>query len=541
MIGRQFRVMRSRPRLLYTLFAVFTLTPAVLPAEASGQAYDLVVYGGTAAGTVTAIAAARQGLHVVLLEPGNHLGGMLTGGLSATDIGNPRVIGGIAREFFERTAKVYHTDELARPMDWHFEPHIGEHVLNSMLHEAGVEIRLHERIKDSHAVLLQNKQVLSITTADGKMWSGRIFADCSYEGDLMAQSGVRYTWGRESTDEYQESLAGVREKTPAHQFTFPVSPFDAKGHLLPEVDPGPLAKPGSADRKVQAYNLRVILTQDKNDLVPFPRPAHYNPHQFALLARYLKAFVQRNGRSPHFTEVTMPGDIPGGKADFNNRGPFSTDYIGKSWSYPNASYPERQRIWQDHLQYTESFFYFLAHDPAVPADLRKEVSTWGLPKDEFADTGHWPFQLYVREGRRMIGEYVMHQADIQTERTKHDSIGMGSYNSDSHNVQRIATPDGRVKNEGNVEVPVQPYEIPYRSILPKRDEADNLLVPVCFSATHVAYSSMRMEPQYMILGQAAGTAAALALREKVHVQDIDTGTLQKKLLADKAVLSMPAE
>jgi hypothetical protein len=533
--------MSSRPWLRYALSTVFALTLTVSPAEASTQTYDLVVYGGTAAGTVTAIAAARQGLHVVLLEPGNHLGGMLTGGLSATDIGNPAVIGGIAREFFERTAKAYHKDELARPMDWHFEPHVGEQVLNSMLRETGVEIHLHERIKDSHAVRLQNKQVLSITTADGQTWSGRIFVDCSYEGDLMAQAGVRYTWGRESADEYHESLAGVREKTPAHQFTFPVSPFDASGHLLPEVDPGPLAKPGSADRKVQAYNLRVILTQDKKDLVPFPRPAHYNPHQFALLARYLQAFVQRNGRSPSFNEVTMPGDIPGDKADFNNRGPFSTDYIGKSWSYPNATYQQRQKIWQDHLQYTKSFFYFLAHDPAVPADLQKEVNTWGLPRDEFADTGHWPFQLYVREGRRMIGEYVMHQADIQTERTKPDSIGMGSYNSDSHNVQRIATPDGRVENEGDVQVPVQPYEIPYRSILPKPDEAENLLVPVCFSATHVAYSSLRMEPQYMILGQAAGTAAVLALREKVHIQDIDIAALQKKLLTDKAVLSMPAE
>jgi hypothetical protein len=533
--------MKSRFWLYHALFLVFLSTITCSSAEISSQTYDLVVYGGTAAGAVTAIAAARQGLHVALLEPGNHIGGMLTGGLSATDIGNPKVIGGIAREFFERTARVYHIEELSRPLDWHFEPHVGEQVLNDMLREAGVEVYLHIRIKDSHGAHLQSHHVLSLTTADGKIWRGKIFADCSYEGDLMAQAGIRYTWGRESTDEYHESLAGVRANTPAHQFTFPVSPYDAKGRLLPEIDPGPLAKPESADRKVQAYNFRVILTQDKNNMLPFPRPVHYDPHQLALLARYLQAFVQQYGRSPRFDEVTMPGEIPGRKADFNNRGPFSTDNIGKSWNYPNASYEERQKIWQDHLQYTESFFYFLAHDSAVPFDLRKEVNTWGLPKDEFRDTDHWPFQLYIREGRRMIGEYVMHQSDIQSDRTKPDPIGMGSYNSDSHNVQRIATSDGRVENEGDVQVPVQPYQIPYRSILPKRDEADNLLVPVCLSATHVAYSSLRMEPQYMILGQAAGTAAALAVREKVSVQNIDIVSLQKKLLADKAVLGLPAK
>jgi hypothetical protein len=531
--------MRMRIWLRCILSLVFVSAVSLSPAETSAHSYDLVVYGGTAAGAVTAIAAARQGLHVVLLEPGNHIGGMLTGGLSATDIGNPRVIGGIAREFFERAASVYHIEHLDHPMDWHFEPHVGEQILNQMLHEAGVEVFFGQRLKDSGGVILHRHHLTNLATVDGQIWRASIFADCSYEGDVLAQAGVRYTWGRESANEYDESLAGVREKTPAHQFTFPVSPYDAQGHLLPYVDPGPLAEPGSADRKVQSYNFRVILTNDKSDMVPLPRPEQYDPNQFALLSRYLQDFVQKFGRSPRLNEVTMPVAIPNHKADFNNRGPFSTDYIGKSWKYPNASYALRQQIWQDHLQYTEALFYFLAHDPSVPAPLQREMNTWGLPKDEFADTDHWPFQLYIREGRRMIGEYVMHQADIQTERTKPDSIGMGSYNSDSHNVQRIATPDGRVENEGDVQVPVQPYQIPYRSILPRPDEVNNLLVPVCLSATHVAYSSLRMEPQYMILGQAAGTASALAIREKVNVQKINLAALQKKLLADKAILSLP--
>lgn len=503
--------------------------------------YDLVVYGGTGAGAMTAVVASRHGLHVALLEPGSHIGGMLTGGLSATDIGNPKVIGGIAREFFNRVARVYNVSELTRSSNWRFEPHVGEQVLNDILREAGVEVRLHERLRESHGVTMRDHRIVSISSADGKTWRASVFADCSYEGDLMAQSGVGYTWGRESTEQYGESLAGVRAQTPHHQFTFPLSPFDANGRLLPEVDPGPLAAAGTADRKVQAYNFRVILTRDKDDMVSFPRPTHYDPHEFELLARYLQAFQQKFGRSPRLNEISIPIPIPNNKADFNNGGPFSTDYIGKSWRYPNASYAERQKIWDDHLEYTQGFFYFLAHDPRVPSQLQQEVNSWGLPKDEFADTGHWPFQLYVREGRRMTGEYVMRQKDLQTERTKADSIGMGSYNSDSHNVQRISTPDGRVENEGNVEVHVSPYEIPYRSIVPKRTEVRNLLVPVCLSASHVAYSSLRMEPQYMILGQAAGIGAYLAIHEHQDVQAIDISKLREALLSEKAILGLSGD
>ncbi len=354
----------------------------------------------------------------------------------------------------------------------------------------------------------------------------------------MAQSHVSYTWGRESRAEYGEDLAGVREHTPGHQFGWAMSPYDEQHHLLPEVDAVPLAMAGSGDKKVQAYNFRLILANDATNRLPFPKPDGYDRARFALLERYIGEFAQHVGRAPRVHDLFNPVLIPNRKADFNNNGPISTDYIGHSWRYPEASYAEKAAIWREHLRYTESLMYFLSHDASVPETLRAELNEWGLPRDEFADTDHWPRQLYIREGRRMVGAYVMRQSDLQTERTKSDSIGMGSYNSDSHNIQRVAMADGSVLNEGNVEVPVQPYEIAYRSITPKRGEVQNLLVPVCLSASHAAYSSVRMEPQYMIIGQAAGVAAALAVRANSAVQDVSIPALQEELHEHGAVLHL---
>ena len=356
----------------------------------------------------------------------------------------------------------------------------------------------------------------------------------------MAQSKVSYTWGREAVAEYGENLAGVQAHSPGHQFQWRMSAYDDH-RLLPEINHGALAAPGSGDKLIQAYNFRLILTRNPENRLPFPLPADYDASQFALLRRYLREFQEHVGHAPRLTDITNPVFIPNDKADFNNNGPVSTDYIGHSWNYPQGSYAEKAAIWQQHLEYTKSFFYFITHDPEVPASLRAEASEWGLPKDEFLGTGHWPDQLYIREGRRMLGTYVMRQSDLQLNRTKPDSIGMGSYNSDSHNLQRMAMPDGTVQNEGNVEVPVQPYEIPYRIITPKASEVTNLLVPVCASATHVAYSSVRMEPQYMIMAQAAGVAAALAVRDHKTVQSIDTQALQKALREHHAILSLKDE
>jgi hypothetical protein len=505
------------------------------------QPKDLVVYGGTASGVITAYSAAQQGLQVVLLEPTAHLGGMVSGGLSATDLGKSSIIGGYARDFYRKAAAHYGVHNLDLEESWLSEPHVDESIFRAILKDSGVEVHFHERLRETKGVIIVDKQIVSITTSNGMQWHAKVFADCSYEGDLMAQSNVSYTWGRESTKEYGEDLAGVRELTPQHQFRWALSAYDAHHHLLPEVDPGPLALRGSGDKKVQAYNFRLILTNDPANRLPFPRPRGYDRSRFALLNRCLNEFQKHRGRAPVLADFFRPVTIPNHKADFNNNGPISTDYIGHSWNYPEASYAKKATLWKEHLLYIQSFVYFLSHDASVPDSLRAEINQWGLPKDEFSDTDHWPNQMYIREGRRMVGEYVMRQSDLQTERAKSDSIGMGSYNSDSHNIQRVAMPDGSVRNEGDVQVEVAPYEISYRSIIPKRSELTNLLVPVCLSATHVAYSSVRMEPQYMIIGQAAGVAAALAIDKHTALQDVSIPDLQKKLREHSAVLHMSEE
>jgi hypothetical protein len=522
---------------------VLALFVAGAPVSAAppSQSADLVVYGATASGVMTAYSAAREGLHVIVLEPGTHVGGMVTGGLSATDYGHFTIIGGYARDFYMQAAAHYGVTNLDKGANWYSEPHVSDEIFRSLLARAGVKVYFHERLREHDGVQMGRTAIRSITTEDGKQWHAKIFADCSYEGDLMAQAKVSYTWGRESTEQYGEDLAGVRADTPKHQFLWAISAFDDQRHLLPEIMPGPLAVPGSADKAVQSYNFRPVLTRDPPDRLPFPRPDGYDPPQFALLARYLSEYAQHMGHVPRLGDITNPVMIPNQKADFNNNGPFSTDYIGHSWNYPNGAYAEKATIWKETLLYTESFFYFISHDPSVPQSLRDEANEWGLPKDEFTDTAHWPDQLYIREGRRMIGEYVMRQSDLQVNRTKRDSIGMGSYNSDSHNVERVAKPDGTVQNEGDVQVPVQPYEISYSIITPKRSESTNLLVPVCFSATHVAYSSLRMEPQYMIIGQAAGVAAALAISEHKPVQDVSINALQTNLHANHAILHLSDE
>jgi len=509
---------------------------ALLGAQTAAPAtYDLVVYGGTAGGVSSAVSGAREGMRVVLIEPGTHLGGMATGGLSRTDYGKKEVLGGYALEFYWRVGRKYDIGRYAQDVAWFYEPKVGEQVFREMLDQAGVRVLMRHRLREKTGVTKSGTRLASIVTEDGSKFEGRMFADCSYEGDLMAQAGVEYTVGRESHAQYGESLAGVRDRTPLHQFLVRVSPYDANGKLLPEVDPGPKAPSGTADKKEQAYNFRMILSDDPANLVPFPKPPGYDPHRYELLARLLEATTKAKGRAPVMHEVTLIAKIPNHKADINNQGAFSTDYIGKSWGYPDGDHAQRARIWQDHVNYTKGFFYFLTHDPRVPASLRQEVNGWGLAKDEFLDTEHWPHQLYIREARRMVGEFVVTQKDVQTDLKKRDVIGMGSCNSDSHNIQRLATPDGAVENEGDMQVAVTPYQIPYRVMVPKRAQAENLLVPVCFSASHVAYSSLRMEPQYMIIGQAAGVAASMALKSGKPVQDVDTAALSAKLKSQGAV------
>ncbi len=497
--------------------------------------FDLVVYGGTAGGLITAVSAAREGLRVALLEPGRHLGGMITGGLGWTDYGRKEVIGGYSLEFFERVGQKY-----GRPIEWHFEPHVASAVVDELVKTAGVRALLGHRLRERDGVAKSGTRITGVVMENGARFTAKVFADATYEGDLMAQARVSHTWGREGIAEFDESLAGVREHTPLHQFRAAVSPYDASGRLLPEVTARTADPIGAADRRVQAYNFRLCMTRAEGNRVPWAKPAGYDPVRWELLARYLPAFEKTLGRPLAINDVMKADLLQNGKTDTNNNGAFSTDYIGASYDYPTGDYATRARIRQAHVDYIQGFMYFLATDPRVPAPLSAEMKTWGLCRDEFVDTGHWPHQLYVREARRMVGEYVMSQKDIQTELTKADAIGMGSYNSDSHNVQRRPSADGlAVENEGDMQVKVTPYQIPYRMMLPKRSEATNLLVPVCFSATHVAYSTLRMEPQYMILGHAAGLAAKMAADGAVAVQEIDVAALRGKLRTQRAVLDLP--
>lgn len=501
---------------------------------------DVIVYGGTASGIIAAVAVAREGKSVLLVEPGKHLGGMVSGGLGATDVGNAKAIGGYAQEFFDRVRAYYvkkYGDKSQQVKDcangYRFEPHVASQVFQEMLKEAKVKVMTGQKGIDSVGRTGTGLDTIySVTTLANQLFIGSVFIDASYEGDLMAKAGVSYTFGREASSEHNESIAGVQKHSPAHQWPVKVSGLDKDKKLLPFIQANSLDKPGAGDKKIQAYNFRLCLTQQADLRLPFPKPKNYDPKQFELLARYLQ-------KKPDLKvgKLMNPVKVPNAKTDTNNNGAFSTDFIGGNWDYPEGDYAKRVQIWQEHEDYTKGFLYFLANDPRVPKELHDEMKTWGLSKGEFEDNGHWPPQLYVREARRMQGEYFMTQKDIMTERVKDDSVGLGSYNTDSHHVQRIVLDDGTVLNEGDFQMGVKPYAIPYRSLIPKAKECTNLLVPVCCSASHVAYGTIRMEPVYMILGQASGVAAALAVSEKTSVQKIAVPKLLEKLKAQKAVLS----
>lgn len=522
----------SKPMSKITLFLAFLASSC---AGFGQPAYDLVVYGATAGGVATAVSAARHGAKVVLLEPRNQVGGMVAGGLSGTDVGKREVIGGLALEFYFRAGRAYGLDRHLQEVAWMPEPKVAARVFREMLREAGVTLFENHRLREKEGVLREGDRISAVALENGARITGKVFADATYEGDLMAKAGASYTFGREGVAQYGESLAGVRAVTPSHQFAVDIPARDEGGRLLPEVSAEPRGEPGSADKRIQAYNFRVIGTNVPENRLPWPRPEGYDPARYELLARYLAAMTAYLGRPMKLNEVSLLRVIPNGKVDLNNRGGFSTDFIGRNYDYPEGSYATRARIWREHEDYQKGFYYFLANDPRVPVPLRAEMNEYGLARDEFTGNGNWPDQLYVREARRMVGDFVATQRDLQTDRVKPDAIGMGSYNSDSHNVQRFVNEKGFVENEGDVQVPVQPYQIPFRVMLPRRAEVANLLVPVCFSASHIAYSSLRMEPQYMILGHAAGIAAAEAAKSGRSVHETDVPRLQATLLREGAV------
>lgn len=488
---------------------------------------DICVYGGTSAGVIAAYAAQKSGKTVVLIEPGHHLGGMSSGGLGYTDIGNKYAITGLARDFYRRIGAHYGKFE-----QWTFEPKVAESIFQDYIREGAIEVLYGRQIS---TVTKDGARISSIVVenTNGKnnpltTVAGKIFIDCSYEGDLMAKAGVSYAVGRENNRDYNETINGV-QLMDGHQFPDGIDPYKRRGDpasgMVWGVSPNPLEPNGMGDKKIQAYNYRICLTNNPVNKVQITRPAGYDSSRYELLLRLIEANPKKRKLNDYFIWSAMPNQ----KTDINNRGGFSTDMIGMNYDYPEGDYSRRREIIREHEEYTKGLLYFYGHDPRVPEELRNQMLEWGYPKDEYTDNSNWSPQLYIREARRMIGQYVMTQANCEGKMVVPDGVGMAAYTMDSHNCQRIIV-NGQVKNEGNVEVGgFGPYPISYGAITPRVSECTNLLVPVCLSATHIAYGSIRMEPVFMVLAQSSATAAVLAINRGTTVQQVDTKALQAEL------------
>ncbi len=552
-------MMKWIPILLAALFI-----PAVIADEANGLyyyqpikrveaktlQYDIAVYGGTPAGVTAAIQAARDGKNVVLLSFNGFVGGLTSGGLTATDVGKQESIGGLAHEFYQRIGVIKD-----------FSPARAETLFLQMLKEANVTV-LYNRPLES--VKKEGARIRSATFETGETIEAKMFIDATYEGDLYAAAGVSYYVGREPRSAYDESLAGQWQNESwigVYQFCgLPISPYkipdDPNSGLLPEISDEPFGKPGDGDYRLQAYNFRMFLS-NKPDKVKFPKPAGYDPVRYALLARFLDANPQLKWTLNYTTRPMTDGPVQMRNGDSNNAGSFSTDYVGGNHQWADGTYTPvsfsqlppprrglavplselyqlREKIFQDHVNYQQGLMYFLANDDAVPEKLQKRVNTFGLDPNEFPDSGHWPHALYIREGRRMVSDYVITQVDCESKRTSEDSVGLASYAMDSHFCQRVVVEENgvmTVRNEGGFgDPPPKPYPVSYRAIVPRKSECTNLLVPGCLSASHVAYGSIRMEPVFMILGQSAGAAASMVIDAEADVQALDYTKLKKRLI-----------
>jgi hypothetical protein len=530
--------------------------------------FGVIVYGATAAGVTAALEASRAGCRTLLLEPGHHVGGMTSGGLGATDFGKKAAIGGLAREFYRRIKHVYQDPTRWRfgklaeyqapnghynPAEdemWTFEPHIAEEVFRAMLDECHVQTEFGQRLNLQEGVRKTGRRIESIAMESGRRYAAEMFIDATYEGDLMACSGVRYTLGRESNSQYGESYNGVQHRKWARaeggefgaHFPRAVDPYvrpgDPSSGLLFGVHQTELPPDGTGDRRVQAYNFRLCLTDVPENRVPFFKPARYDPGRYELLLRLLTS-DRRFEELPALPEPDHPALgrdptiklMPNRKTDSNTKGAVGSDFVGGSWDYPEADHAGRARIRDEHVAYHQGLLWFVANDPRVPERYRLPMRNWGLAADEFQDTDHWPHQLYVREARRMVGPYVMTEHTCTGRDVPADSIGLASYSIDSHMVSRYVDERGRVQNEGHVLTSgLKPYPVSYRAIIPQPTECENLLVLVCLSASHTAYGSIRMEPVFMILGQSAGVAAALAIERKLAVQQIAYDELAARLV-----------
>ena len=547
----------SKNTILLVIPLLFLIGCSTQPPAENIKTADVIIYGGTSAAVTTAVQVTRMGKSVLIVCPDKHLGGMTSSGLGFTDTGNKSVIGGLAREFYQRLYKYYQQPETWKwqkqedygnvgqgtpALDgenktmWIFEPHIAENVFEDFVKENKLDVYRDEWLDRENGVVVENGKIVSITTLSGKTYRGKIFVDATYEGDLMAAAGVTYTVGRESNATYQEEWNGIQVGVLHHRHHFGkmnISPYvvpgDSSSGVLPRISTSDPGVKGEADDKVQAYCYRTCLTKHETNRVPFPRPDGYDSTQYELLLR-----VFATGWRETYNKFDP---IPNLKTDINNHGPFSFDNIGMNYDYPEATYERRAAIIKEHQTYQKGLLYFIANDSRVPADVHNEMKQWGLAKDEFTDNGNWPHQIYVREARRMVGTFVMTENEILGKSPVNQSIGMGSYTMDSHNIQRYITPEGFVQNEGDIGVhPEEPYRIDLGTILPKKEEYTNLLVPVAVSSSHIAYGSIRMEPVFMILGQSAATVACMSIDKDIAVQDVAYPELQKKLIEDGQVL-----
>jgi len=522
---------------------------------------DVIVYGGTSAAVIAAVEVVKSGKSVIMVSPDKHLGGLTAGGLGWTDTGKKEVIGGLARDFYHRVYNHYQQEEAWKWMNkdeygntgqgtpaidgdmrtmWIFEPHIAEQVFEELVEENNIELYRDEWLDRKNGVEKTNGRITSITTLSGKTFEGKMFMDATYEGDLLASAGISYHVGREGNDVYGENWNGVQTGVYHHRHHFmvldqPIDPYwipgDPVSGLLPRISPDHPGEKGEGDHRVQAYCFRMCMTNHPDNRIPFPKPEAYDSTQYELLVRIFEA-----GWREWFGKFD---EIPNRKTDTNNHGPFSSDNIGMNYDYPDASYERRREIIKEHETYQKGLLWFVANDPRVPEDIQTEMQTWGLPKDEFTDNGNWPHQLYIREARRMTGKYVMTENELLKRVPTPESVGMGSYTIDSHNVQRHVSEDGRVHNEGDIGVPLKgPYEISYGSLVPKKEECENLVVSVCVSSSHIAFGSIRMEPVFMILGQSGALAACMAIDSKLALQDLPYEKLKSELLKRGQVLTM---
>lgn len=558
--------------LLFTVILTLYSTPAqpsvnaFNPIDSKTDKFDIVVYGGTSSGVIAAVQAARMGKTVVLIEPGKHLGGLTSGGLGWVDVGNPQTIGGHARDYFHRVWKYYQDDtawkwEKKRKISgqhaplpigdqtmWVVEPSVAERLFNQFLAETNVVVVLNERLDRKDGVKKKNKKIVSVTMESGRTFQAKIFLDTTYEGDLMAAAGVSYVVGRESNDLYNETINGIRPLPPPGRFPKGIDPYRVKGDpksgLLPRIYPEWGGMIGEGDKGVQAYNYRMCLTKIPENRVDIEKPANYDEEQYELLFR----FIEVGGMNGDFFKSSQTGKfdflksdfLPNGKTDTNNNGYISTDFVGMNWNYPEADYVTRAQIEKEHEEWQRGLIWTLQNHPRIPDETRRYYAQWGLTKDEFTDNDHWPYQLYIREARRMTGEYVITEHTALGKELIADPIGLGSYHMDSHAIKLFVSPEGSVSSEGGMFVHIpKPFGISYRAIIPKSNECINLIVPVCSSASHAAYGSIRMEPVFMALGHSAATAACLAIDLKINVQEVPYNKLRKLLLKDKQIVDWP--